>query len=419
MSSTFSTPSQSTKSSFISVQPFPIPSPMYDGRATLSSFDHILPTTLTTAGSDDTQWDEFPYNSNFCLDERILEISKHPVTGGGYSDIWAGKLDGSLPVAIKIIREFNVPINEDAKRKLFRRIWREYLTWARMSHPNILPFLGYTHDFTRDSTFKLPALVSPWMDNGSLAVYIVNNPEAKRLPLLLGVGRALEYLHKHDIVHGDLRAVSRNILVSADGTPYLTDFGLSRSLGEVAGLTTTSEAAGTLRWMAPELLYNNPGEGRQPFQSKVTKASDVWAYGMTILEVLTGKEPYDSIATPAILTSLIILRKRPERPDLASVPELTDDVWSICLKCWAHMPPSRPSIPQVTRILNTVNPRAVNANPPRPHHLNTRSVVDNVYVSAGVAFKEVKAAFTELTPRPVQEVLKMIVKCPVYICWGM
>jgi serine/threonine protein kinase len=63
-------------------------------------------------------------------------------------------------------------------------------------------------------------------------------------------------------------------LVSDSGVPCLSDFGLSRVLHEVRGMTTSSELAGSLRWMSPELLHDDSG---------VSVSSDVWAYGMTVL----------------------------------------------------------------------------------------------------------------------------------------
>ncbi|KIJ55192.1 hypothetical protein M422DRAFT_219746 [Sphaerobolus stellatus SS14] len=300
----------------------------------------------TEGGNDADILDEFPRTSRFCLDRKITDISNRAMAGGGYSDIWTGKLNEKL-VAVKMMREFSVPVNLGARNKLFRRIWREYMTWAKLSHPNILPFLGYTHDFTQDSTFKLPALVSPWMGNGTLATYIVNNPQVNRSSLILGVGRALEYLHAHGIVHGDLRA--GNVLVSEDGKPFVTDFGLSRILSETFfGLTTTTQAAGSLRWMAPELLYNaEVDEDQPPTQQKVCKASDVWAYGMTMLEVLSKKNPYGEIQIDGAVFGMIIQGKLPNRPSLTSAPELTDDVWNICLACWDHRPDHRPSMSKV------------------------------------------------------------------------
>ncbi|KIJ27050.1 hypothetical protein M422DRAFT_191484, partial [Sphaerobolus stellatus SS14] len=140
-----------------------------------------------------------------------------------------------------------------------------------LSHPNILPFLGYSNSLSQTALCGIPALICPWMRNGSLSQYLEENPDQiDKLFMLLQIANGLEYLHKNDIVLGDIRA--GNILVSEDGTPCITDFGLSRLLKE-SGLTTSSAVAGSLRWMAPELLQNE----------KVTNASDIWAFGMMII----------------------------------------------------------------------------------------------------------------------------------------
>ncbi|KIJ47197.1 hypothetical protein M422DRAFT_130463, partial [Sphaerobolus stellatus SS14] len=148
-----------------------------------------------------------------------------------------------------------------------QRFWREYRIWANLSHPNILPFLGYSNTFSQTALCEVPALVSPWMKNGTLSQYLEGNrDQIDKLFMLSEIAHGIEYLHQNNIVHGDIRA--GNVLVSEAGTPCITDFGLSRLLKE-SGLTTSSDVAGSLRWMAPELLRNE----------KVTNASDVWAFG--------------------------------------------------------------------------------------------------------------------------------------------
>ncbi|KAF8517248.1 kinase-like domain-containing protein, partial [Hysterangium stoloniferum] len=150
---------------------------------------------------------------------------------------------------------------------------REYLAWSSLSHPNILKCLGYSYDFTPATTFQLPALISPWMSHGTLLSYIASNPKSDRIHLIKGISSALVFLHRRNplIVHGDIRA--GNILVSDEGVPCLTDFGLSRFVDDVTRLTTSSNVGGSLRWMAPELLHNG----------KPSRQSDVWAFGMTML----------------------------------------------------------------------------------------------------------------------------------------
>ncbi|KAF8501227.1 kinase-like domain-containing protein, partial [Hysterangium stoloniferum] len=85
-------------------------------------------------------------------------------------------------------------------------------------------------------------------------------------------------LHDHEpsIIHGDVRG--GNVLISDQGIPCLTDFGLSRILGDTVGITTSSSTTGSLRWMSRELLENE----------KVNEQSDVWAFGMTVI-VCTSK----------------------------------------------------------------------------------------------------------------------------------
>lgn len=84
------------------------------------------------------------------------------------------------------------------------------------------------------------------------------------------------------MVHGDIKAA--NILIDDDGQACLTDFGLSRIL-QTSGFTTNTPA-GTSRFMAPELISSEDGD--EESIPKVTKASDVYAYAMTVLEVQTS-----------------------------------------------------------------------------------------------------------------------------------
>ncbi|KIJ27046.1 hypothetical protein M422DRAFT_127665, partial [Sphaerobolus stellatus SS14] len=261
---------------------------------------------------------------------KITDVSKNLVAGGGFSDIWLGKLDGES-VAIKRLRSFSVAAKSKIKPKLFQRVWREYMIWSSLSHPNILPFLGYSNIFSesQNASCEVPALISPWMSNGTLLQYLEENlkPNPDKLLMLVEIANGIKYLHSNNIVHGDIRA--GNILVSEDGTPYITDFGLSRLLKESGlGLTTSSNAAGSLRWMAPELLRGS--------LTKVNKESDVWAFGMTILEVISGEHPFSEIKIDAAVFGQLINGTLPRKPS-----ELTEPVWKICHDCWMLDPACR------------------------------------------------------------------------------
>ncbi|KAF8517671.1 kinase-like domain-containing protein, partial [Hysterangium stoloniferum] len=211
---------------------------------------------------------------------------------------------------------------------------REYLVWSSVNHPNILRCLGYSYDFSPESHYELPALISPWMSKGTVISYIEDQPAVDLLPLIFGIADGLAFLHDRSpsTIHGDVRG--GNILVSDQGIPCLTDFGLSRILGDTAGLTTSSNVAGSLRWMSRELLEND----------KVDEQSDVWAFGMTVIEILTGKRPYSEILLDPAVVPQILNGQIPNRPDASTVPDLTEELWSICRRCWDPDPKKRPAM---------------------------------------------------------------------------
>ncbi|KAG8908554.1 hypothetical protein FRC01_007348, partial [Tulasnella sp. 417] len=112
--------------------------------------------------------------------------------------------------------------------------------------------------------------VSPFMQNGTLLEY-VDRPSVNRVKLLCETSDAVGYLHREDIVHGDIKA--GNLLISDHGHVLLCDFGLTKST--YAQTSTALKGAGTLRWQSPELWNNEPR----------SFASDVYAFSMTIVEV--------------------------------------------------------------------------------------------------------------------------------------
>jgi len=171
------------------------------------------------------------------------------------------------------------------------------------------------------------------------------NPNADRLPLILGILDGLNYLHtrKQPVIHGDLRA--SNVLVSDTGRPCLADFGLSRVLSQ-NHTPTSSNCGGSVRWMAPEVLNG----------SNMSEASDIWAFGMIILEITTGKRPYLDISIEPLVIRTICDRIIPSRPDTKQAPSLTDKLWEICLECWHFDPQGRPATSQLLKKISRIKP---------------------------------------------------------------
>ncbi|KAJ7760420.1 kinase-like domain-containing protein [Mycena metata] len=139
--------------------------------------------------------------------------------GGGFGDIYRASCGGQV-VALKYMRAVNL-LRGDELRRLRSKFCREALVWKDLHHPYILPFMG----IDRDSYPSSLCMVSPWMEHRTVLNYLKDHGRGDVDKLLYEIAQGLEYLHSHDIVHGDLRG--SNILITQDWSACLADFGLS------------------------------------------------------------------------------------------------------------------------------------------------------------------------------------------------
>ncbi|KLO17904.1 kinase-like protein [Schizopora paradoxa] len=207
-----------------------------------------------------------------------------------------------------------------------RRFLSEVSVWCGLNHKNILEFLG----LAESSKHGLPlSMVSPWIVNGNVTEYIKLNPSTERLPLILGVAEGVQFLHSNGIVHGDIKGP--NILMSDNFEPLLCDFGMAKfcETYDYQNVSTTLRYAGSTRYMAIELLW----EGA----TKTSNGSDMWAFGMTCVEILTAQMPYpDCLDGPVIIK--IHEEIFPGRPS-----ECPDPLWSFMQRCWRKVVKDRPT----------------------------------------------------------------------------
>ncbi|KAF8169206.1 kinase-like domain-containing protein, partial [Mycena galopus ATCC 62051] len=255
----------------------------------------------------------------------VNDRDEYPVFGGGFGDIYRASY-GDQRVALKRMRYF---VHGSDLRRMHLKFCREALLWKDLHHPNILPFLG----IDRDSFPSSLCMVSPWMDHGVVMNYLKTYGHANVDKLLYEIAQGLEYLHSHNIVHGDLRGA--NILIQEDWSACLADFGLSTFSDATATMSTAR--AGSPHWMAPELLA--PEHFGLDFAR--TPATDVYAFGCVCVELYTGRPPFSRLPQTIVLLK-VLDGERPERP--FGPPAMSDTLWRHVTNCWAESPTTRPSI---------------------------------------------------------------------------
>lgn len=224
-------------------------------------------------------------------------------------------------VAIKIIRTDMFAPN--VLEEVLKRFEREAKALARLGHPNIVK----VHDF---GDFEgMPYLIMEYLPGGTLKRFTGKPmPYAEAARLLAPVARALEYAHQQNIMHRDIKPA--NILITQNGQPMLTDFGIAKILeaGESTGLTASGVGIGTPEYMAPE----------QGMGGLVDARADTYALGIVFYELVTGRRPFSADTPMAVLVKHIT---EPLPRARQFVSELPDEVEAVIFKALAKKPEER------------------------------------------------------------------------------
>jgi hypothetical protein len=193
---------------------------------------------------------------------------------------------------------------------------------ARFQHPNIVQIYEVGEAGGR------PFFSLEFVDGGSLEDRIGRKPLPSReaVELLALLARAIHAAHAHGIIHRDLKPA--NILLTADGTPKIADFGIAKRLDAVKQ-TQTGQILGTPCYMAPEQALGSEIVGPR---------ADVYSLGVILYDALTGRPPFE--ATTTLDTIMQVVMKEPLSPR-ALEPSVPRDVETICLKCLEKKPDRR------------------------------------------------------------------------------
>ncbi len=204
------------------------------------------------------------------------------------------------------------------------RFQREAEAVAALRHPNVVQI----HDVGESD--GRPYFTMELVEGGSLAQKLAGTPQPARqaAALVAKVAEAVHAAHQRGIVHRDLKP--GNILLTTDGTPKLTDFGLARRLEGTAGLTFSGDPVGTPSYMAPE-----QAQGRS---RNVGPAADTYALGAILYELLTGRPPFRAETAAETLRQVVSQDPVPPSRLNAAVPR---DPETICLKCLEKDPRRR------------------------------------------------------------------------------
>jgi eukaryotic-like serine/threonine-protein kinase len=222
------------------------------------------------------------------------------------------------PVALKMLLAGPYAGPDELERFL-----REAQAVAGLRHPNVV------HLYDVGDVEGRPYFTMELIDGGSLALKLGGAPLPARLAasLVATIAEAVEAAHQSGIIHRDLKPA--NVMLTADGRPKVTDFGLARRLEPDGGLTLSGAPMGTPSYMAPEQARGDRGA--------IAPATDVYALGAILYECLTGRPPFRAETAAATLQQ--VLRDEPVAPSRLN-PHVPRDVETICLKC-LHKEPDR------------------------------------------------------------------------------
>jgi eukaryotic-like serine/threonine-protein kinase len=253
-------------------------------------------------------------------------IGKYRVKGelgrGGMGAVYLAEQPGlGREVAIKELIQAADPV-------ALRRFLQEAQVMARTSHPNLVQ----VHDMELQGNVNYLVLefirgrsLRDWMNQEQL-------PPPKVFAVMHGILQALDYAHRHQIVHRDMKP--ENVLISDEGQVKVADFGIARLLDDtgVGGTATkTGTTVGTPQYMSPEQVSSSKVDGR----------SDLYSTGIVFYELVVGQPPFTATDADGPFTLMAKHVQAPPKPPSVFRPGLNPELEAVILKSISKRPEDR------------------------------------------------------------------------------
>jgi len=271
------------------------------------------------------------------------------ISQGGMGCVFRGRqLSMNRVVAVKVLSSL---LTDDPS--YVQRFFLEARAAGRLNHPNIV------HAIDVGAVDGMHYLVMEYVEGSSLRDELNRGgpmPEERVLEIARQVADALEYVRKHALVHRDIKP--ENLMLSADGTVRICDFGLARRAEQPGSITDADCLVGTPQYMAPEQIHG---------EADIDIRADLYALGGTLFFLSTARLPYDGAGAAEIMSKHLT---HPVPDPRAHVPGLSAGFSAILMKLLAKGRADRHRTPQelveaLDRLRRTASAPAPAAPAPR------------------------------------------------------
>lgn len=264
---------------------------------------------------------------------------------GGFGTVYRTFLGDGRPVAIKKLTVSSLVKSQE-------EFAREIKNLGKIRHPNLVSLQGYYW------TQSLQLLINEFVSGESLHKALHESPVAdtlswnERFDIILGIAKSLAHLHRHNVIHYNLK--SSNVLIDGSGEPKVADYGLARLLPMLDRYVLSSKIQSALGYMAPEFACGTV---------KITEKCDVYGFGVLVLEILTGRRPVEYLEDDVVVLCDVVrgLVEGGRAEDCVDTrlrgkfsAEEVVPVVKLGLICTSHVPSNRPEMGEVVKILEMI-----------------------------------------------------------------